>query len=259
MSELFRNRMKQSARIRHLALALVLFASGAKANLLTNGNFSSTTNGGGQLGYNTTATGWSTTGYNFLFTSGSADTTGVTGSNGTLKLWGPGDGSANGLPASSPDGGNYVGADGAYQVGAITQTVSGLTALNSYVVSFYWAAAQQSGFGCVSPANPGGCTTDQWQVSLGNQTFSTPVASTGVNQGGFSGWMSQSFVFTATNSTAVLSFLAVGTPSGEPPFALLDGVTLSATPEPGTLMLLAGAVLLGVGQLVRKGKSKNRG
>jgi hypothetical protein len=83
MSELFRNRTKQSARIRHLALALVLFASGAKANLLTNGNFSSTTNGGGQLGYNTTATGWSTTGYNFLFTSGSADTTGVTGSNGT--------------------------------------------------------------------------------------------------------------------------------------------------------------------------------
>jgi hypothetical protein len=221
-------------------------------NLVTNGNFQTST-GGGQLGYNTTATGWSTSGYNFLFTSGSADTTGVTGSAGNLKLYGPGDGYANGLPASSPDGGNYVGADGAFQVGAITQTISGLTALHTYAVSFYWAAAQQSGFGCVSnPANPGGCTTDQWQVSLGGQTLSTPVASTGVAQGGFSGWMYQTLVFTATSSSEVLSFLAVGTPSGEPPFALLDGVTLTATPEPGTFMLMAGTILLGLGRLTGK-------
>jgi hypothetical protein len=236
---------------RYVAILLTLAFSGQATNLVTNGSFESST-GGGQLGYNTTATGWSTSGYNFLFTSGSADTTGETGSYGTLKLWGPNDGSANGLPVSSPDGGNFIGADGAYEVGAITQTISGLTALHTYAVSFYWAAAQQSGYGCVSnPSNPGGCTTDQWQVSLGGQTLSTPVANTGVAQGGFSGWMYQTLVFTATSSSEVLSFLAVGTPSGQPPFALLDGVSLTATPEPGSLMLMAGAILLGLGSFAR--------
>lgn len=237
---------------------ILAFALPAQAtNLVTNGSFETST-GEGQLGFNTTATGWETSGYNFLFASGSADTTGEVGSYGGLKLYGPGDGSANGLPASSPDGGNYVGADGAYEVGAITQTISGLTALHTYAVSFYWAAAQQSGYGCLSnPSNPGGCTTEQWQVSLGSQTLTTGVATTGVNQGGFSGWMYQTLVFTATSSSEVLSFLALGTPTGQPPFALLDGVSLTATPEPGTLMSMAGAVLLGVGLLVR-GKRKSR-
>jgi hypothetical protein len=149
-----------------------------------------------------------------------------------------------------------VGADGAYEVGAINQTISGLTALHTYAVSFYWAAAQQAGYGCLSnPSNPGGCTTEQWQVSLGSQTLTTGVATTGVNQGGFSGWISQTLVFTATSSSEVLSFLALGTPMGQPPFALLDGVSLTATPEPGTLMLMAGAVLLGAGGLARKLRS----
>jgi len=241
------------------AVILLLFAVTAKADLITNGSFSSTTNGAGQLGYNTNATGWTTTGYNFLFTSASNATSGtVTGVDGALALYGPGNGYANGL-VNSPDGGNFIGADGAYEVGAITQTISGLTALSNYTVGFYWAAAQQSNFGCVSPANPGGCTTDQWQVSLGSQTQSTPVASTGVGQGGFSGWMYQTF--TATSSSELLSFLAVGTPSGEPPFALLDGVSLNvATPEPGSLMLFAGAALIGFGELTRRKRlTKRRG
>jgi hypothetical protein len=238
--------------IRTASLFLMLTAP-ATADLITNGSFESTTHGGGQLGFNTDATGWTTSGYNFLFTPGTADSSGVTGSAGNLKLFGPGDGSNNGLPATSPDGGNFVGADGAYQVGAITQTVRGLTAGNLYTVGFYWAAAQQTHFGCITPANPGGCTTDQWQVSFGGQTKSTAVANTGVNAGGFSGWMYQTFTFTANSTSDVLSFLAQGTPGGEPPFALLDGVTLnSTTPEPGTLTLIAGAALLAAAGFVRK-------
>jgi hypothetical protein len=120
------------------AIALLTFSVSARANLVTNGGFESTTNGAGQLGYNTNATGWTTSGYNFLFTSGSADTTGADGRFGNLQIWGPGNGSNNGLPATSPDGGNYVAADGAYEVGAISQTINGLVAGGSYNVSFYW-------------------------------------------------------------------------------------------------------------------------
>jgi hypothetical protein len=123
--------------ISRVALVVLVAASPASANLVTNGSFESTTSpGGGQLGYNGfNATGWSTTGYNFLFPSGTADTTGVTGQYGNLKLYGPGNGYNNGLPATSPSGGNFVGADGAFGVAPITQTVSGLTTLASSMES----------------------------------------------------------------------------------------------------------------------------
>jgi hypothetical protein len=224
--------MRHAAMLAAVTGALTL-APFAKANLVTNGSFESTTSGPGQMGFNTNATGWTTNGYNFIFASGGADTTGSQGQFGNLKLWGPGDGSNNGLPASSPDGGNYVGADGAFEVGAISQTINGLTVGQSYTVSFYWGAAQQFGFS--------GPTTEQWQVSLGGQTKTTPVIN--ASNHGFTGWLQQSFTFTADNTSDVLSFLAIGTPSGVPPFALLDGVSMVAAPEPASLPLLATMVV----------------
>ncbi len=225
------------------AMLLLTFAISAQAaNLVTNGSFESTTNGNGQMGFNTDATDWTTTGYNFIFAPGTADTTGATGQFGNLQLWGPGNGSNNGLPATSPDGGNFVAADGAFDVGAITQTINGLTAGNTYTVGFWWAGAQQSGFD--------GDTTEQWQVSLGSQTQSTAVVNNVSH--GFTGWMFQTFNFTADSSSDVLSFLAVGTPDGVPPFVLLDGVSLNAntsTPEPGTCLLVMGGLLGGIGTL----------
>jgi PEP-CTERM motif len=210
--------------------------SWASTNFVTNGSFESTTAGGGQLGFNTNATDWTNLpdgagdpGYNFLFTPGSADTTGETGDFGDLQLWGPGNGSANGLPATSPDGGNYIAADGAFEIGAIQQTIAGnLTIGATYALSFWWAGAQQSGFT--------GPNTEQWQVSLGDLTQSTAIVDN--TSQGFTGWQLQTFDFVADQVNPVLSFLAVGTPNGEPPFSLLDGVDLEAVPEPATFALI---------------------
>jgi len=228
-----------------VGIALSLVGMGAHAgNLVTNGSFEQLTGGIGQIGYNGSSllTGWTNghdssgdLGYNFVYSSGSADTTGANGVSGNVKLWGPNDGSNNGLPATSPDGGNYIAADGAYQTAPISQTITGLTVNQKYAVSFYYAGAQQYGFN--------GVTTESWGVTLGNQTISTATLTDPSN--GFTGWQYTTLTFTATSSSEVLSFLAAGTPSGEPPFSLLDGVTVT-TPEPtSAAMLLTGLIAIG--------------
>jgi hypothetical protein len=242
--------LQKAALIGFPAVALSTFAISAHASLLFNGSFEETTNGAGQLGYNTNATDWSVPApdgsYAFLFTSGSADSTGVTGQYGNLQLWGPGDGSANGLPASSPDGGNYVALDADFQPGALSQTISGLTAGDEYTVGFWWAAAQQEGFT--------GATTNQLTVTFGSEEQATSVYN--LPSEGFSGWMYQTFNFDATSTSEVLSFLAVGSPQ-VPPFTLLDGVTLYASPEPGTFALMSGGLgLVSLGIVGSKKRSK---
>jgi hypothetical protein len=244
--------LRKAALASFAAIALSTLAVSARADLVINGGFESTTNGGGQMnGTITSATGWTNSGYNFIFTPGSADTTGVSSQYGAddLLLWGPNDGSANGLPATSPDGGNYVGADGAFMAGPLSQTINGLTAGDSYTVGFWWAGAQQHGFD--------GATTEQFQVSFGGQTQDTAVVDNASH--GFTGWQYQTFKFTADGTSDVLSFLAVGTPisPSEPPFALLDGVSVNAsTPEPGSI-LLGLSVLAGMGGMGFF-RSKNR-
>jgi len=173
---------------------------------------------------------WTTNGYNFLFQPGEADTVGATGSYGNLKLWGPGTGVANGLPATSPQGGNFVAADPQFITDSIRQDITGLTVGATYDLSFYWAAAQQAGFD--------GETTAGWNVSLGSELHTTGAAANANH--GFVPWSLQHMTFTATSANETLSFLAIGGPSGsQPPFALLDGVSLTGgVPEPAAWALM---------------------
>ena len=221
-------------------------------NLVVNGGFENVTHGAGKfntlnnnLAGTTVATGWTSAGYAFIYTPGSADTTGA-GPSG-LKLWGPNDGSNNGL-TTSPTGGNFLASDGVYQIGAIQQMINGLVAGQNYQLSFDWAGAQQYGLS--------GPTTEGWQVSLGSQTFNTPTISN-VNHG-FTGWRSQSFTFTATGASELLSFLATGSPNGLPPFSLLDSVSLVAVPEPGSVPMMAIGALALAAVVARRRRQSQR-
>ena len=146
-----------------------------------------------------------------------------------------------------------MGADGDFSVGAITQTITGLTVGLQYAVSFYWGAAQQKGASYTS------ATTEQWRVTLGSELHITPTIN---NPGqGFTGWLSQTLTYTATSTSEVLSFLAAGTPSGAPPFSLLDGVSIAiAVAEPASWMTLVVAVLsiIGVAHLKRRSSQRAR-
>jgi PEP-CTERM motif len=227
-------------------LAAALWTPAFAANLVLNGGFEMNT-GNGEVDFNTTVSDWTVPGsasskYTFVFNPGAgvsgttADTTGAPGSLGTVTLWGPGSGSANGLTLS-PNGGAFIGADGAFQDEPIQQTISGLVAGHTYAVTFDWAAAQQAGFN--------GLTSSGWDVSLGAQTHDTGNLPIGSH--GFSGWTTTTFDFLATGSSETLSFLSTGTGgAAEPPFSLLDGVSMTGVPEPSTwAMMLVGFGLLG--------------
>jgi hypothetical protein len=221
-------------------MGLSAFAISAKANLVTNGSFE-INGGGGQIHSTTTLANWSVPSpngsYAFVFTSANqSDTTGVNGQYGNLSLY-P-------TITGSPDGGSFIGTDPAFQNGAISQSISGLTIGAQYLLTFDWAAAQQQGFS--------GATNDWWTASLGGSSQSTAHVS--IPTHGFSGWQTGSMTFTATGTSELLSFLAGSTStSGEPPFALLDGVSLTqvtSTPEPASwTMLVGGLGLLGVARL----------
>lgn len=217
----------------------------APVNLVINGDFELTTNGTDkQLGantqwreYKTDAEDWDSNGYNFLYSPGSADTEGAAnqynGFDDKLKLWSDKNGGVNAMPDTSPTGGNFLALDGGHLVDPVVQLISGLTMGEDYDVSFWWAAAQQEGYY--------GPTTEQLQVSLGGQSFTTEVYE--LPDRGFSGWMHQTFTFTADSISPVLSFLAIGTPAGLPPFTLLDGVTMQATVVPELSTCLIGSIL----------------
>jgi hypothetical protein len=244
-----------------IALAIGPAASvHAATNLVQNGTFSAVTGGtDGLLGQGTgfTATHWTNAGYNFVFTS--AHDANTRGNSTSFQLWGPGSnggGSNNGFtdspaPANttSPTNLDFVAMDGAFQTGPLSQSISGLTVGNTYLLTFYQAAAQQEGYT--------GTTTDQFTVSLGSSSQLGALMSDSSH--GFVPWTLQSMYFKATSTTELLSFLNTGTPSpSQPPFALLDGVSLVLAPEPSSVATMT-AGLLGLGaMLFFRGRSKKR-
>jgi hypothetical protein len=214
------------------AAAVAIAAPASAANLVVNGSFDADTVGT-KVNFQGHVTGW-TGGANltFLAPPGSADDL-----NQYLAVYGP-------FPATSPDGGNFILADGDPNYsGAFSQTISGLTIGDRYTLSFWQAAGQQYGFT--------GPTTERWSVSFGGDTqlsalFSLPEAGVGP-------WEKQTMTFTASAESQVLSFLAQGTPGGAPPISFLDGVSLTAAvPEPATwAMMITGFGAVG-GALRRK-------
>jgi hypothetical protein len=226
--------------------ALAFGAGGASATqFVTNGGFESSmyTNSRVLFGTNTPATDWTSTGSWVLFCSGSGIGCDNSATEGYL---------APPVPLS-PQGGNYMAFDGDTASGfpgPFTQTIAGLTVGATYTLSFYMAGAEE----CCADTP----TTEDLTATIGGLNFTTPTISTPAD--GFSLWTlyTTSFIYDGTSN--VLTFLADGGPEGAPPYALLDGVSLTsttgATPEPATwLMIVAGFAGLGLAARARR-KSK---
>jgi len=245
--------MLRSAVFGASIITLVLATPPARATIVWNGSFEDvgTATASFSISNPTILPGWSATPsgnevLDCLVFSGATSPLCSGNVNGwTLGFW------VN--PGPSPDGGNYVAVDGDDRYSTpLTQMLTGLVPGTVYDISFYQAAAQQQGFN--------GTTTEQWQVELGGESQYTTIMDD-ANHGAV-GWMTQSLTYTATASSELLSFIALGTPNGEPPFVLLDGVSVTAdAPEPGTSALI-GLGLLSipiVHKLLKKRGSRPRG
>lgn len=234
------------------AASLLATATAPQAQTLLNGGFETFTAGtGGDRGISSSGSitqGWSmtnpTAGYAAIISTTQANSAGGYLDNGqTIPLWNPNNGGTTTI-AASPNTGNFVAFENVNNTCAcyIFQTVTGLTAGLSYTVGFVQAGASWAG-------GTAAATTEFWTVGWGKTTDAyaayTFQNSTTVNTPakGFSGWASQQLVFVATAGSMVLSFMANGGPTGQPPFALLDGVTVTqSVPEPASAVLVSSAI-----------------
>ena len=229
------------------AIGLCTISLSAQAVTLVNGNFIPGTAGQTRSSFFSAAnTGWSTTDnskLNFVVPIGLEYTNNLNVAGGSpdpnLQLYGT-------APIASSDGVAtwFVAADGDTGFGApIYQTLSGLTAGQKYDVTFYQAAGQQKGFT--------GSTTERWRVGFDTSILSYSTTGAQLTKTQLSAintfpstatqvtpWEKQTLTFTANTTSDILTFLAVGTPDGRPPFSLLSSVlvTPTAVPEPFTII-----------------------
>ncbi|MFN9619280.1 MAG: hypothetical protein ACK55X_06170 [Synechococcaceae cyanobacterium] len=134
---------------------------------------------------------------------------------------------------NSVDGsGWYISSDGdpAYS-GSITQLLTGLTIGTIYDVTFWQAAGQFDCYlegGTCTDGTYNQATTNWWEVGFGNEVKSSETIAKAANAP-VSPWQKQVLSFMASGSTAMLEFMANGTPGNQPPTALLSAI--SVTPQ----------------------------
>ncbi|MBK6957238.1 MAG: PEP-CTERM sorting domain-containing protein [Nitrosomonas sp.] len=166
----------------------------------------------------------------------SVSTDGDTIPVGGLSGWGTGIG-------ASPDGGTFLailnnGGGGAFDAAA--QTVSGFTVGAIYTLEFSFSNIGLDFTAASNYANPGFV-----RANIAGLDFDTPV----LTHDGFGSqrWFSFSSSFSATATSMDLTFSAVRENSGVGGYAGgVDGVSISAVPEPETYaMLMAGLGLMG--------------
>jgi hypothetical protein len=268
--------LSQSVLAGFSAIALSSLATAAQAaEFVKNGGFSQNTIAGvyGSSFVNgsqsVTATDWTiSNSYTFLVSDGTAITSNINESgNGPDPVFGttiagkdnvfPLGLYTTGQSVTSPTGsGWFIATDGAYGVDAkISQTIEGLTPGIEYTLSFYQASGQQQGFD--------GNATAFFKVFLDSTELPAPPVMSIPSQSSVSPWSQITIPFTATGTSTVLKFVADGAPAGQPPFALLTGVSITdntppdPVPEPLTILGSMTAVAFGVASKARS-KQKNK-
>ena len=247
--------MKLPSTVAAVAVVMAISSSASAFEFVTNGGFETTTYAtssefGGTAGPGVSyvpsqgVTGWTGAGgtaLQFLYIGGTQTTVSpINRYDDPNAFFYPS------LNVLSPNGGNFVALDGDQDPnvnvqGSISQVINGLVVGEFYNLDFNWGAAQL--------ANRTGATTEQLHITFGASTADTGILAVG--SGAFSGWQAGHFQFQATSTSQTLSFLSVGTPFGLPPIAVLDGVSLTAVPEPTTwAMMLLG--FGGIGAMIRR-------
>ena len=240
------------------AVSLLCASVVAQTNLVLNGDFETVNNpnfhgGPGNVGANgdkmffATANPdhWSNapgsgSNYTYLCAPGTADTSPILSGPNPFPVYGP-------FPTSSgtgATGGNFAqqDADPTYNE-PITQSIT-ITSAGQYVLRFDEAGGQQDHPNYTSP------TTDRWQVTLGaagtqsSPGFSLPGPITFGTAADVGPWHSVSMNFNVPAAGLyLLEFVAMGSPSGQPPVSFLDNVSLVAVPEPASLAIVGIGVL----------------
>ena len=240
-----------------LVMAVAFGAAAHATEFVQNGGFETASAGSfeyDQSQHTGTVANWTyanpsgQTSYNILFKTATATsvqpTNRFSGSGQNQDLWA--------LPSNTASfniGTNFMALDGAHQSGntvqgEIEQNITGLTAGQTYTLTFDFAAGQLK--------DRTGDTSDYLQVFLGSQMFTTDTLNN--SSGSATPWKLETFTFTATGTSEVLKFLAFGTPNGDPPMALIDNVSLTNTvPEPATWgLMLLGVAAIGASLRLRR-------